>query len=157
MSTSKPIEERFWAKVNKTESCWLWTGFLDKDGYGFIRQGGAKGKMVRAHRFSWELTNGKIEEGMKVLHNCPGGDNPSCVNPNHLFLGTQQDNIADMVIKGRHVGNSKLSAIEVEEIRLLYSSGCSTQAQLGAMFGVDGSHIGQIVRGGRWKKLRKER
>ena len=89
--------ERFWAKVDKSGDCWLWTASKTKEGYGYFRFDGA---MRKAHRMSWLLTNGEIPEGMLVCHTC---DNPSCVNPKHLWLGTNRDNMDDMNAKGRHV------------------------------------------------------
>lgn len=87
---------RFWSKVRKSKGCWIWTAAASGVGdYGYFWSGSA---MVRAHRFSWELHNGPIPEGLKVLHAC---DVPLCVNPSHLFLGTMQDNSDDMVQKGR--------------------------------------------------------
>jgi hypothetical protein len=94
-----PAIERFWDKVQKTESCWLWTAYLKRNGYGqfFPR----RGHPVYAHRYSYELARGAIPDGLLVLHAC---DNPRCVNPNHLSLGTQKENLADMRRKGRHPG-----------------------------------------------------
>lgn len=75
--------------------CWIWTGTRLSAGYGVIRH---EGKLVRAHRVSWEMNRGPIPEGKRVLHRC---DVPFCVNPAHLFLGTQADNVSDMIAKGR--------------------------------------------------------
>ena len=92
------ISERFWPRVNTsggTDACWSWTLHVDRGGYGFIRQG----KTMRScHRVSWELTHGSIPEWLWVLHRC---DNPPCVNPKHLFLGTRLDNVHDAIEKGR--------------------------------------------------------
>src|SRR5258708_7787002 len=80
--------------------CWLWCAGKTHDGYGRFnyRNKNNKSKHIMAHRFMWELINGAIPEGLLVLHSC---DNPSCVNPKHLFLGTHVDNMQDMVSKGR--------------------------------------------------------
>jgi hypothetical protein len=93
----RPAEDRFWAKVEKTEGCWLWTGSRrPPGGYGQFRS--ANQQMVSTHRFSWELHNGLIPPGLCVCHRC---DNPACVRPDHLFLGTMLDNNRDMMAKGR--------------------------------------------------------
>ena len=98
------LEERFWQKVDiRVGGCWLWTANCTKDSKGRRRYGligaGRRGEgMLYAHRVSWEIHNGPIPNGLQVLHRC---DNPQCVNPSHLFLGTQLDNMHDMVRKGR--------------------------------------------------------
>lgn len=93
----KTTNERFWEKVNKSGECWTWTACTHHQwGYGHFRAGG---KLVTAHRYSWELHNGPIPPGMRVCHRC---DNPPCVRPAHLFLGTDADNAHDMIAKGRH-------------------------------------------------------
>lgn len=93
--------KRFWNKVKKTDYCWLWTAYTNSDGYG---QFWFRGTMGKAHRFSWILHNGEIPKGVCVLHiEC---DNPPCVNPDHLELGTDADNMQDCLKKGRH-GNTK--------------------------------------------------
>lgn len=90
--------ERFLSKVNKTESCWIWTGFKDK-GYGRMGWKTPKGyRSIPASRISYMLFRGEIPEGMFVCHKC---DNPPCVNPDHLFLGSSKENTHDMVKKGR--------------------------------------------------------
>ena len=119
-----PLAERFWRYVFKGEphECWLWRGGQNNDGYGVIATGGVP-TMTTAHRASWALHNQAIEEGLHVLHRC---DTPACVNPAHLFLGTNRDNIMDCVAKGRrHMpdakgernGYAKLTDEEVRQIR----------------------------------------
>ena len=88
--------DRFFQKIEKTTSCWFWLSGKDKDGYGkfFL-----SGKTLQAHRVSWSMHNGVIPTGMSVLHRC---DNPPCVNPEHLFVGTCVDNVKDRDAKGRN-------------------------------------------------------
>lgn len=93
---NQPVEERFWKHVNKTESCWLWTASTGKKGYGKIN---VNGVTKSAHRVSYEMSHGAIPRGLGVLHKC---DTPLCVRPDHLFIGTNQDNVNDMMSKGRH-------------------------------------------------------
>lgn len=97
--TEKQIT-RFWKHVDRSGECWLWTGArLRVNGYGcFGMKRGAKWVAARAHRVSWSIKNGCIPAGMWILHRC---DNPPCVNPTHLYLGTRRDNVQDMVKKGR--------------------------------------------------------
>lgn len=88
----------FWERVKKTDDCWLWTGRFDGPGYGVI-QIGRDGMRMGAHRISWEIHNQAcILPGYFACHSC---DNPPCVNPDHIFLGTQKDNLADASAKGR--------------------------------------------------------
>jgi len=89
------IEARFWSKVKQTDGCWLWLGAKDSDGYGSVKIGN---RGTHAHRIAYALMVGHIPPGVSVLHSC---DNRSCVRPDHLFLGTQLDNINDMIKKGR--------------------------------------------------------
>jgi HNH endonuclease len=90
-----PWRERFWTKVIKSENCWEWQGVKNGDGYGQFKR---DGQMVPAHRIAFELIHGEIPNGLYVLHQC---DNPPCVKPSHLYLGTQFDNMRDMFQKGR--------------------------------------------------------
>lgn len=97
----KDDTSRFWEKVFKTEGCWLWTGSREEHGYGVFHVGAHS--TVIAHRYGWELVNGPIpkREGAEELCVCHHCDTPSCVRPDHLFLGTDKDNMRDMVSKGR--------------------------------------------------------
>ena len=99
-STAKPIANRFWPKVQKSDGCWLWTGAIKSNGYGHIGSEGPGGylKVRTTHRVSWELHFGPIPAGLLVLHRC---DVRNCVRPDHLFLGTHTDNMLDCIAKGR--------------------------------------------------------
>lgn len=156
----KTPEERFWSYVEKTDSCWLWTGAKISAGYGAIRVGGRKdGKIVYAHIFSWELHNGPVPKGMEVCHNCPTLDNPACIRPDHLFIGTHKQNMADASAKGRikmpgfkgeqHPG-AKLTKIQVAQIRKRYAKGGILQRELAAEYGIEQTTISRIVRGASW-------
>jgi len=105
--------ERFWAKVNRTDSCWLWTGSKTIGGYG---QFPYKRIPLLAHRVSYLISCGDIPDGLIVCHHC---DNPSCVRPDHLFVGTHKDNFEDMVKKGREgiKNTNKETNILIESIR----------------------------------------
>ena len=92
-----PLYIRFWSKVRTGTGCWEWTGARARFGHGLVHVGPG-GKLAQTHRVAWELMVGPVPEGMGVLHRC---DNPPCVRPDHLFLGTQQDNVRDMWAKGR--------------------------------------------------------
>jgi hypothetical protein len=94
-------KERFWSKVDKNGDCWEWTGTLSSGGYGRFR---SHGRLVNAHRFSWEDKFGPAPTGLYVCHRC---DNPRCVRVEHLFLATPSENEKDCVRKGRHSGASK--------------------------------------------------
>jgi hypothetical protein len=98
---SQTFEGRFWAKVDRGDSCWLWTGVRDHNGYGQIVQ---DGKLRQAHRVAWELANGPIEDGLYVCHQC---DVKACVRADHLFLGTQSDNMRDYADKRRSISKSR--------------------------------------------------
>lgn len=135
------VEERFWDKVDMglplngstPARCWLWTGAKNRDGYGNF--GLTSKKTMLSHRVSWMFQNGPIPVGMNVLHRC---DNPDCVNPFHLFLGTQKDNVDDCASKGRRnqVRYTKLDPEQRDEIKRLYATGEWTFAALGRKFGV---------------------
>ncbi len=152
-SISQTIIERFNAKVEIREGsdCHWWTG-SSWIGYGQIS---VNNKLVKAHRLSYEIRFGKIPDGMNACHKC---DNPACVNPDHIFLGTQLDNVRDMMEKGRHVskkgeeqGLSKLKNSDVIEIRAL--EGKMTQTEIGRIYGVHQKSIWQILKRRTWKHL----
>ncbi len=127
-SRAVDLTVKFWRSVVKGDSCWLWTAYTTQAGYG---QFSHRGKVLYSHRVSWELHRGKIPEGADVLHNCPGGDNPACVNPDHLWLGNQSANIHDMYTKGRGKPNGrpqpKLTHDDIRSIRARVAAGESRQ------------------------------
>lgn len=112
--------ESFWARVEKTDGCWWWRGKRDSNGYGLLRTRGPHRKDVRAHRVSWHLSRGPIPNGLCVCHRC---DEPLCVRPDHLFLGTRRDNSQDMVRKGRARGNRRLPPEVVQQVEAAASAG----------------------------------
>jgi hypothetical protein len=141
----------FEARVEKDEAtgCWNWKLARDRDGYGLYgRKTGGSG---RAHRGAWEAVSGPIAKGLSACHRC---DNPSCINPAHLFLGTQADNIRDKVEKGRTAkgssnGAAKFSEHDVSIIKMLLELGVR-QCRLVSLYGVSRSIICDISRGRRW-------
>lgn len=149
---------RFWTKVDCSAGlfeCWNWTASVDKDGYGWF---GLNGKNVHAHRYSYELANGPIPIGAQVLHSC---DNSRCVNPAHLHLGTQWDNIHEMLDRGRDKPPrgathhwTKLTENDVVAIRTLHATGKYTYRQLGDMYQVNKCTVGLIIRGKNWRHLK---
>ncbi len=141
-----PLSETFWAKVQKTDGCWLWTAGTNKHGYGKYLQ-------TSAHRASWEIHFGAIPSNLCVLHRC---DNPPCVRPEHLFLGTDADNMTDRLAKGRYDRGEDhpmalLTERCVKEIRSLYSSGAHTLMSLAIQYGVAQSTIHAVVKRKVWK------
>jgi len=116
-----PILERFMKKFTRTPTCWNWKGVLNKDGYGqftIYKNGNGSRQVFLAHRIAWELFIGAIPNSICVLHHC---DNPRCVNPGHLFLGTRYDNVQDMVSKGRQ--RHTLTKEELQQVRERYQNG----------------------------------
>lgn len=137
---SRPAVERFWLHVNKTDGCWFWIGGKTKGGYGVFHP--KNGVTAMAHRFSWEHHFGPIPDGIEVCHNCPGGDNRSCVNPSHLWLGSRQDNATDAAAKNR-MRWTKTTPNDVREIRRRRSSGESV-TDIAKVFGITKSTVSKI-------------
>jgi len=150
---AKPLEQRFLPKVRKPEGegCWEWTAYKNKDGYGTISSN-FRPKM--AHRASYEIYHGEIPKGMLVLHRC---DNPGCVNPDHLFLGSSADNVADKVTKNRQARgvsharpNAKLIESDVVAIRAAKGF---RQWELASIYGVGQDVISRIRSGKCWTHI----
>lgn len=156
---NKTMEERFFEKVKifSNKECWDWIGGKFASGYGCMRE--KNGNVKSAHRISWEIHNGKIPKGSGyhgtcVLHKC---DNPGCVNPRHLFLGSNLDNVNDKLQKGRHHDtcgeknpSHKLTQKQVKEIRKIYSEAKIFQHVLGKKYGVSQTTIWSIVTKNTW-------
>ena len=152
--------KRFWSKVDKSGDCWEWKAYKDKLGYGFFNLTGER--MELAHRVAWKLVNGEIPEGDHygttcVCHHC---DNPSCVNPAHLFLGSHTDNMKDMTEKKRNVPqsmkgskhpNSKLTEKDVIAIRSM--KGTASYSEIGKGFGIGADNVYQIMNRIAWKHI----
>jgi len=152
-----PRNTPFHDRLVATEAgCLEWQGYRETFGYGQIR---INGKLYKAHRYAFELAYGPIPEGLVICHRC---DNPPCCNPEHLFLGTHADNIADRCAKGRtrtgHLyGEESVSAIltaaDVISIRTQYAAGGVTQTGLASEYGVTQSAIWLIVHNKKWRNL----
>jgi len=145
---------RFFDKVKITKHCWLWIASKNKKGYGGFD---FKGKQILAHRFSYELFVGAIEPGKQILHRRECG-NPSCVNPNHLYMGTHTDNVRDMIIwgnvaMGTRSGRAKLTEEDVLSIRRIHEDKQLTYKNTANLFGITAFHVGQIVLRHYWKHL----
>lgn len=154
----------FWRKVDKINGpihpvygrCWVWMAHKDKDGYGTVR---VRGNPYRSHVYSWRIANGRTEEKLWILHKC---DNPSCVNPQHLFLGTAKDNSHDRDIKGRKActkgtlnGQAKLTEDQVRQIRSIYVKGSRkySLSALAKLYRVHRIAIRHIVIGRTWNHI----
>lgn len=149
-------EIRFWKYVKKTKGCWFWIGGKKESGYGSLW---LKNSYLYAHRFSYQIHNGKIPKGMQVCHSC---DITYCVNPKHLFLGTQKDNNQDMWKKGRgkivhHIGEkhgmSKLKETDIKEMRRLYKTGIYSYKELGKKFDTHFSNVCLIINRKHWNSI----
>jgi len=151
--------KRFWTKVNISDGCWIWNSSRNKTGYGTFS---IKHHPYKAHRVAWEQTFGEIPKGFHVLHRC---DNPPCVNPEHLFLGTHQDNMRDMDMKGRRAkpngmntpvgSDSPNSVLREDHVRQIRSQkGKVSYRDLAEQYGVGYSTIRHIMNFDTWKHVR---
>lgn len=172
--------ERFSSKVEIVGECWIWNAAKNRAGYGVYcvytpeaKEKKDRKRMMPAHRFSWSYINGEIPKGMFACHKC---DNPSCVNPEHIFIGTQKENMADMrakgrsakgekhwhrkhpemILRGEQIGNSKLTAEQVKRIREEYKPGKPNNTSeysltgLAKKYGVTFQTISKIINNQRW-------
>jgi hypothetical protein len=145
MVVSPRTVEKFWSRVDKTGDCWLWLGCLDpQTKYGRVNDGR---KVHNTHKFAWVVSFGEVPNGLHVLHTC---DVRHCVRPEHLYLGTNLDNIKDMVARDRQTVQSSLTREDAEKMRKLYQPGERgglSQRALARMFGVNQTTVGKILRG----------
>lgn len=144
--------DRILNSVSLVDGCWVWQLGRDHDGYGQIKM---DGRTKRAHVVAYTAFNGPIEKGLYVLHVC---DNPACCNPNHLFLGTNADNVADMCQKGRQsrgetAAMAKLREEQITVIREMYASGQASISSLARMNGVVRGTIRFVVQNKTWRHI----
>lgn len=156
-------EAAFWAKTNRSGECWVWTGRRNPKGYGLAwnraRLTGNRRADEGAHRIAWVLINGPIPAGLCVLHRC---DNPPCIRPDHLWLGTKADNSADMKAKGRTyrptwigaaVPTAKITDVIASEIRRKYATGSVTQAELARQYGLTPPTVSAVITRRTWRHV----
>ena len=155
--TNKTTEERFWDKVNTSGDCWEWTAYKDKNGYGMFN---IDGKIQRAHRVAWFLEYGYYpEKPMQINHKC---NNRGCVNPEHLYEGTQEQNTQDSIIAGTFVGdrngfkkghipaNTKLTQEQVNKIREESTGAWGEQTRFAKKYRVSKQQVSNILNGKQW-------
>lgn len=159
----KPIDKRFWSKVSVTDGCWLWNGTTDKDGYGLLHNTDRPPAFHRSTHVSWMLHGkGDVPDGLQICHTC---DNPACVRPDHLWIGTTQENTADRDRKGRHGysppknpargerhGMAVLTEHVVRQIIALKDSGLR-QRDIASRFGISQTNAWKILNGKIWKHV----
>jgi hypothetical protein len=157
---AKSAKDKFWTYVNVKgqDECWEWNRSRNKQGYGNFYKPGYRHLPERAHRFSYRTEKGEIPPGIQVCHTC---DNPPCVNPKHLFLGTAKENKADSIRKGRlrvpigiNCHQSKLTENSVRSIRNLYETQKTPHRKIAEMFGVTKTVITSILSGRSWKHVK---
>lgn len=153
----KPWPQRFWDKVEKRgpDECWIWVGTLPADGYGRIQLGGRAGKYALAHRVSYEMEFGPIPDGMLACHHC---DVTACVNPRHIFLGDQHDNMRDMAVKwrsqkGERHHNVKLTEPQVAEMRKRFATGAVSKAQLSRDYDISEAQVRDVIARRAWRHV----
>jgi hypothetical protein len=165
LGTMRPLAERFWEKVNRDGpapahrpelgACWVWLSTKNNHGYGQISLGGRRDGKIDVHRLSYRWHCGPITDGLWVLHHC---DTPSCVRPDHLFLGDRPTNIADQVAKGRQTRGersnfAKLTADQVREIRARYAATPMPYGRMAADYGVTETAVRFVVTRRNWAHL----
>ena len=149
----RDFTKRFWAKVEKRgpNDCWLWTASKDRHGYGTFQ---LNGKPRKAHRLSWVLSNGPVPDGFCVCHSC---DVRLCVNPSHLWAGSNKANTVDMVAKGRNVTlrgeEASWSKLTNEEVVAIKSTVGVSQRKMARQYGVCQTMISKIRLGDRWRHV----
>lgn len=150
MIAPRPAAIRFWEKVNPEGECWIWTGYLMRKNYGQFR--GADGRTILAHRMSWLLAYGRLPEDQCVLHIC---DEPRCVRPDHLFLGSREDNNRDMARKNRHWRGkpaAKITQRQADEIRS--RSANETRMALANEYGISRQAVNAVLTTNDWGSWR---
>jgi hypothetical protein len=163
LMTKKRWIDLFWEKVQHTNECWVWTASKDRDGYGYFgstrpwSRSFAETREVKAHRISWFIHYGPIPSDLWVLHTC---DNPSCVRPSHLWLGTNIENSVDRSTKKRNNGpsgeacrKSSLTQAGVANIRRLWATGRWSQQELAEMYEITQPSVSDIVNAKTWVKI----
>lgn len=137
---SVPPEIKFWKNIDKSDGCWLWTGYKGKKGYGYTSGSiDGKQKRIQVHRLSYEIHFGAIPQGLQVLHKC---DVPLCVRPDHLFIGDDQANRSDMASKGRGRGGKSTLPMGVRERKIVRPWSRPFRAEL--------THFGRYIYLGRF-------